>query len=195
MINIKIILGSTRPNRFGPQPAEWINSLAQAHKEATFELVDLKEFNLPLLDEPVPALMGQYSQEHTKVWSKLVANADGFIFVAPEYNHGVSGALKNAIDFLAAEWNYKPVTFVSYGADAGGTRAVEQLRQIVGQLKMYDLSEVVSIPNYWSQLNREGKFAATEAQAHAAEKLLKGIIFWAENMKTAREELRKSEQK
>lgn len=191
MTTIKVILGSTRPSRFGVQPAEWIMSLAKNHPEAKFELVDLKELNLPLLDEPVPAAAQQYTQEHTKKWAKIVDEADGFIFITAEYNHSIPGALKNAIDFVAREWAYKPVAFVSYGADGGGIRAVEQLRPVAGWLKMYDLGEFVSIPNYWAQLDDKGKFTANEVQIAAAEKMLDGIIFWSEKMKPSREELLK----
>jgi NAD(P)H-dependent FMN reductase len=96
-------------------------------RDAEFELVDIKDFNLPLLDEPVPPSMGQYSKPHTKVWAAKISSFDGYVFVTPEYNHGISGALKNAIDFLFAEWNNKAAGFVSYGS-VGGARAMEQLR-------------------------------------------------------------------
>jgi NAD(P)H-dependent FMN reductase len=191
MVNIKIILGSSRPQRFGIQPAEWIKGLADQVEGAKFELVDLQKVKLPFLDEAVPAMMGTYSQDHTKAWSKLIDGADGFIFVAPEYNHGYSPVLKNAIDFLFKEWNYKPVTFVSYGAEAGGLRAVEQLRQVVGWVKMYDLSEFVSIPNYWTQLSETGKFQPNEQQVDLAQKMLKSLVFWSEQMKKSRKELGK----
>ncbi len=189
MVHIKIIVGSSRPGRFGIQPAEWIHALAAKHQDAEFELVDLKEINLPFLDEAVPPLMGQYSQEHTKKWSELLTNSDGFIFVTPEYNHGPSAVLKNAIDFAAREWGYKPVSFVSYGADAGGVRAIEQLRQIVSQVRMYDLSDFVAIQNYWGQLNEKGEFVPNQEQITAAEKMLAQLIFWTQVMKDARANL------
>jgi len=190
MNTIKVILGSTRPSRFGEQPANWIMELSKAHPETKFELVDLKEVNLPLLDEPVPASAQQYTQQHTKDWAKIVDSADGFIFVTAEYNHSIPGALKNAIDFVAREWMHKPVAYVSYGAEAGGQRSVEQLRQIAGWHRMYDLGEFVAIPNYWTQLDKEGKFMPNDTQKAAAEAMLKSIIFWTEKMKPAREELK-----
>ncbi len=191
MTNIKVIVGSTRPGRFGIQPAEWILKLGQAHPEAKFELLDLQEVNLPLLDEAVPPLMQKYSQEHTKKWSKTIDETDAFIIVTPEYNHGMPAALKNAIDFLVFEWMNKPVAFVGYGADAGGTRSIEQLRQVAGQLNMYDISEQVTIANYWTQLDQDGKFQANDQQVANAEKMLAKIMFWSEKMKIAREELKK----
>src|SRR6266436_10270692 len=126
-LRIAIILGSTRPGRNGEAVAKWAYEIAQKRTDAGFELVDIRDFNLPLLDEPIPSIMGQYSKPHTKAWAAKIASFDGFVFVTPEYNHSISGALKNAIDFLFAEWNNKAAGFVSYGG-AGGARAVEQLR-------------------------------------------------------------------
>ncbi len=191
MTTIKVILGSTRPGRFGIQPAEWIMDLSKAHPESKFELVDLADLNLPLLDEPMPASMQKYTKDHTKKWAEIVDSADGFIFVTAEYNHSIPGALKNAIDFLSREWMFKPVAYVSYGADAGGTRAIEQLRQIAGWHRMYDLGDFVSLANYWAQLDKDGKFTANELQTQNAEKMLNSIIFWSEKMKPARQELGK----
>lgn len=128
MITIKIIAGSVRPERFNIQPATWIYEIAKKRTDIKVELLDLQEINLPFLDEPVPPSMHQYSKEHTRRWSKKISQADGFIFVTPEYNHGVSPALKNAIDYLFYEWHYKPVSFISYGSLAAGARSVEHLR-------------------------------------------------------------------
>lgn len=186
---IKVILGSTRPSRFGPQVADWIMELSKQNKDATFELVDLKEINLPLLDEPVPPLLGQYSQPHTKAWAKIVGEADGFIIVTAEYNFSIPAALKNAMDFLAAEWRYKPVAFVSYGAGAGGVRAVEHLRASIANLGMFDLREQVVIPNYWTQLTEQGAFKPDELQTQSAQKIIERIAFWSNYLKPARKQL------
>src|SRR3954468_2357816 len=131
MLKVGIILGSTRPNRNGEAVAKWVYEIAQKRMDAEFELVDIKDFNLPLLDEPTPPSMGQYTKEHTKVWAAKIDSFDAFVFVTPEYNHGTSGALKNAIDYLYKEWNNKSAGFVAYGS-AGGTRAVEHLRLVMG---------------------------------------------------------------
>ncbi len=130
MTRIAIILGSTRPGRNGEAVAHWAHAHAAKRADATYELVDLAEQNLPLLDEPVPPSMGKYTKPHTKNWAAKIATYDGFVFVTAEYNHGIPGALKNAIDFIYGEWNNKAAAFVSYGS-AGGTRAVEQLRLVM----------------------------------------------------------------
>jgi NAD(P)H-dependent FMN reductase len=144
MIKVAIIMGSTRPGRNGEAVAKWVNEIAQKRTDAQFELLDLNDFNLPLLDEPVPPSQGHYSKEHTKKWAATIALFDAFVFVTPEYNHSTSGALKNAIDFLYKEWNNKAAGFVSYGS-AGGTRAVEHLRLIMAELQIADVREQVAL--------------------------------------------------
>ncbi|MEK7572034.1 MAG: NAD(P)H-dependent oxidoreductase [Patescibacteria group bacterium] len=188
-ILIKVILGSTRPGRFGDQPAQWIMNLAKEYPEATFELVDLQKVNLPFLDEPVPALFGQYSKEHSKAWSKTIGEADGFIFVTPEYNSGVPASFKNAVDFLAAEWRYKPVAFVSYGAGGGGILAVNNWRSIFAYLGIFGLSDHVLFIEYYKHLDKDGKLIPSEEQIAGGHKLLKNIAFWSEKLKPIRQEL------
>ena len=104
MLKIAIIIGSTRPGRVGEAVAKWAHDIARQRTDAEFELLDIANFKLPLLDEPLPASSGQYSRPHTRAWSAAVASFDGYVFVTPEYNHGMSGALKNAIDCLFHEW-------------------------------------------------------------------------------------------
>src|SRR5258707_5643626 len=135
MIRIAIMAGSTRRGRKGETVAKWFYKVAKKRTAAEFELVHIKDFTLPLLDEPVPPSLGQYSMPHTKVWAAKIDSFDGYVFVTPEYNHGISGALKNAIDFLFAEWNNKAAGFVSYGG-AGGARAVEQLPLVLAEVQM-----------------------------------------------------------
>ena len=135
MLRIAIIIGSTRPGRKGAAVAKWAYEIAQKRSDAEFELVDIKDFNLPLLDEPMPPIMGQYTHDHTKRWSEKIASFDGYVFVTPEYNHATSAALKNAIDFLYAEWVNKAAGFIGYGG-ASGARAVESLRLIMGELQV-----------------------------------------------------------
>jgi NAD(P)H-dependent FMN reductase len=144
MLRIGIILGSTRPGRNGEAVAKWVYELAKKRTDAEFELVDIKDFNLPLLDEPAPPSRGQYSKPHTKAWAAKIASFDAFVFVTPEYNHGTSGALKNAIDFLFAEWNNKAAGFVGYGS-AGGVRAVESLRLVMGEIQIADVRNQVQL--------------------------------------------------
>ncbi len=188
MAKIAIIIGSTRANRFGPKVAEWFKSVADEVGDATFSVIDLADVNLPFLDEPKPPMAGEYQNEHTKAWAQTVAGFDGFVFVTPEYNHGYSAALKNALDFLYAEWNHKPVAFVSYGAGAGGARAVEQLREVIINLRMFALNDHVSFVNYWTQLGDAG-LQPNEQQISLAKELIKNIAFWSEKLKPIREEL------
>ncbi len=144
MTRVAIIMGSTRPGRNGEAVAKWVYGIASQRTDAEFELVDLLDFNLPLLDEPYPPAMHNYTKEHTKAWAAKIASFDAFVFVTPEYNHGTSGALKNAIDYLYAEWNNKAAGFVAYGA-AGGTRAVEHLRGIMAELQVATVREQVAL--------------------------------------------------
>jgi NAD(P)H-dependent FMN reductase len=132
-VKIAIVTGSTRPGRNNEAVARWVFELARKRTDAEFELVDIQDYDLPLLDEPVPASLGQYSRAHTKAWSAKIAPFDAYVFVTPEYNHGTSAALKNAIDYLYREWNNKAAGFVSYGG-VGGARAVEHLRLILANV-------------------------------------------------------------
>src|SRR5512140_2055996 len=126
MLRIAIILGSTRPGRNTEAVARWVYDHARQRGDADYELVDIAEYALPLLDEPIPPSQHNYSHEHTKRWAAKIESFDGYVFVTPEYNHSTSAALKNAIDYLYKEWNNKAAAFVSFGS-SGGTRAVEHL--------------------------------------------------------------------
>lgn len=187
MTHIMIIAGSVRPGRFNIQPATWITDLAEKRDDITVELVDLEKLGLPFYDEPKPAMFGNYVHPHTKKWAELVAKADGFIFVTAEYNHSYTPVLANAVNFLNAEWNYKPVSFVSYGSAAGGARAVEHLRGIAGELRMFDLREQLLLPNYWGNLDDKGNYQFSEAEAEHAGVVLTELATWAKKMKVARE--------
>jgi NAD(P)H-dependent FMN reductase len=189
MVTIKIIIGSTRPGRFGPKAAQWVYDMAKGRSDAQFMLVDLKEINLPFLDEEKHPMLHQYEHEHTKRWSRIVEDADGFIFVNPEYNLGVVAPVKNALDFLYAEWKHKPLAFVSYGSSAGGKNAQQQVRNIVANLNMYDIAESVIIVNYRNQMNERGEFIATEQQNKAVAAMIEKLVFWAGQMQRARAEL------
>src|SRR6202045_3122383 len=135
MIKVGIIVGSTRPGRKAAAVAEWVHNLLKSRNDGEFEIVDKADYKLPLLDEPVPPTMHQYSKAQTKAWSEKIAPFDAYIFVTPEYNHSTSAALKNAIDFLFHEWNNKAAGFVGYGG-AGGVRAGEKLRLGMGENKI-----------------------------------------------------------
>ncbi|QHZ00262.1 FMN-dependent NADPH-azoreductase [Streptomyces sp. S4.7] len=146
-LKIAIVLGSTRPGRNGEAVAKWAQKIAAQRDDAEFELVDIADYKLPHLDEVVPPAMGQYTQDHPLAWAEKVASFDGYLFVTPEYNHSTSGALKNAIDFVYAEWNNKAAGFVSYGS-VGGTRAVEHLRLIMSELQVATVRSQVALSLY-----------------------------------------------
>jgi NAD(P)H-dependent FMN reductase len=135
MTDVAIITGSTRPGRKGDAVASWVRDLAVKRGDARYEAVDLADLAPPSLDEPMPAIMGQYTQPHTHTWAAKIASFDAYVFVTPEYNHSAPGPLKNAIDFLYAEWTNKAVGFVGYRA-AGGARAIEHLRLVLSCLQV-----------------------------------------------------------
>jgi NAD(P)H-dependent FMN reductase len=175
MPTLTIIVGSTRPGRAGAPIAEWFAERARAHGGFDVEVVDLAEVGLPLLDEPNHPRLGQYTKQHTKDWSAIVDRADAVVFVTPEYNYGYPAALKNAIDFLHGEWRDKPAGFVSYGGVAAGTRAVQQLKQVVTTLRMTPVFDSVNIP-FHAQLIKDGKFEATDLLNQAADTMLDELV-------------------
>lgn len=180
MLNIKVIIASTRPARKGPAVATWIYELLLQKDELKVELLDLAVINLPFLDEEKHPRLKDYTHEHTRNWSKTIDEADAFIIVTPEYNFGYPAPLKNAFDFLYQEWNYKPVAFVSYGGIAGGTRSVQQLKQVVTALKMMPISEDVHIPSFTKYIDEQGKFNAEEGLIRSAEGMYKELVKWAQ---------------
>lgn len=174
-----IIVASTRPGRAGLPISEWVRAEAVAHGGFEVEVADLAEINLPFLDEPNHPRLHQYTLPHTKAWSATVAAADAFVFVLPEYNHGYTAPLKNAIDFLFREWQYKPVGFVSYGGVVGGSRAVQQLKPVLAALKMVPMVEAVPIPNFSRHLTEESRFEATDVLNDGIVAMLTELRRWA----------------
>ncbi|MFE5088741.1 NADPH-dependent FMN reductase [Streptomyces mirabilis] len=178
MTKIGIILGSTRPNRNGEQVAKWVYDVASRRGDAEYELVDLRDYPLPHLDEPMSAAWGpDYQHDHTKQWSEKIASFDGFVIVTPEYNHSTSGVLKNAIDYLYREWNNKAVGFVSYGG-VGGARAAEHLRLIAGELQMADVRQQVTI-SLRSEFENFSVFKPGEYTANDLTVLLDQVTAWS----------------
>jgi NAD(P)H-dependent FMN reductase len=146
-LKIQIIIGSTRQNRFSDKPARYIFDELKKKEGVESELIDLRDWPLPFFDEPMgPSMLkGNYSNELAKKWAAKVGEADGYIMISPEYNHGYTAVLKNAIDWVSPEWNKKPVGFVSYG-NAGGARSIEQMRQVVIELQMHPIRNAIHIP-------------------------------------------------
>lgn len=148
-MKIGIIVGSIREGRKGLAVAEWVAEHASARPGADYEIVDLKAFDVPLLTSAtVPGSANkQYDDERVQRWSAAIDACDAFVFVTPEYNHGVPGGLKNAFDSLGNEWAFKAVAFVSYGAESG-VRAVESWRQVVSNFSMHDVRAQVSLSTF-----------------------------------------------
>ena len=147
MIRIQVIVGSTRVGRFSEKAAVYVYEELRKKQDVQAELIDLRDWPLPFYDEPVSPAMnkGNYVNPLGKRWAAKVAEGDAYIFVSPEYNHGYSAVLKNAIDWVFHEWKGKPAGFVGYG-NAGGARAVEQLRQVVIEVQMLPIRVAIHIP-------------------------------------------------
>jgi NAD(P)H-dependent FMN reductase len=184
MTKIGIILGSTRPGRNGEAVAKWVYAQASQREDAEFELVDLLDYDLPHLDEAMPPSLGQYAHEHTRAWAAKIASFDGFIFVTPEYNHSTSGALKNAIDFLYAEWNNKAAGFVSYGS-AGGTRAVEHLRLVCSELQVATVRSQVALSLFTDFVNFS-EFKPADIHLERLNETVRQTIAWSEALASVR---------
>ena len=184
MIRLGIIIGSTRPGRKADSVARWVHDIAKKRNDAEVELVDIQDFNLPLLDEPVPPAMGQYSKPHTHAWAAKIDSFDAFVFVTPEYNHGTSAALKNAIDFLYKEWNNKAAGFVGYGS-AGGVRAVEHLRLVMGELMVADVRGQVML-SLFTDFENFSTFKPAPHHEKSVETMLEQVISWGTALQNVR---------
>src|SRR5580704_1862119 len=182
---MRVVTGSTRPRRNNEAVARWVFDVSRKRSDADFELVDIAAYNLPLLDEPVPPSMGQYSKPHTKAWAARIGSFDGYVFVAPEYNHGISGALKNAIDFLFAEWNNKAAGFVSYGG-AGGARAVEQLRLVLAELQIATVRNQVLL-SMFTDFENFSVFKPDARHEKSVNEMFDQVIAWGGALKALRE--------
>ncbi len=185
MLKIAIIIGTTRPNRKSEQVARWVYNQASERTDAQFELVDLRDYNLPLYDEPYPPSLHKYTQDHTRVWSQKISGYDGYIFVTGEYNHSFPAVLKNAIDYLYFEWHDKPAGFVSYGS-AGGARAVEQLRQVMGEIHVTDVRQQVLFffPN---DFENNSVLKPKEHHEKMLNAMLDNVVAWGNILKTLRQ--------
>ncbi len=185
MIKVGIIVGSTRPGRHADAVAKWVLENAKQRKDAQFEVVDIADYKLPLLDEPIPPSQGKYSKPHTKAWAEKVASFDAYVFVTPEYNHGPSAALKNAIDFIYGEWNNKAAGFVSYGASANGGRAVEHLRMVMAELQVADVRAQVLL-SLFTDFENFSTFKPNPMHQANLAAMLDQLVPWGAALKTMR---------
>lgn len=157
MPTLMVLITSTRPGRAGEPIARWFAEEAATHGGFDVDLADLAEIALPFMDEPKHPSLRQYEHDHTKAWSERVDRADAFVFVTPEYNHGMTAQLKNALDYLNQEWANKAVGFVSYGGVSGGTRAVQHAKAVLGVLRLHAVAASVNAPMF-QQFLEEGEF-------------------------------------
>ncbi|CAM3626762.1 NADPH-dependent FMN reductase [Occultella aeris] len=196
MTRIAVVAGSTRTHRRGKAVADWALQTARqvAPEGVAVELIDVADFDLPVLDEPAPGAWGIYAHEHTKRWSEAIASYDGYVFVTPEYNHGVPGPLKNAVDYLYTEWNHKAAGFVSYGVN-GGVRAVEQLRQVAAELKLADVAAQVALSTYTdfdytgidvTDPAATGLFVPDDRHTEDLARLLYDVVVWSRALASVR---------
>lgn len=185
MSKLSVVIGSTRPGRVGLPVGQWFFERAKSHGQFEVDLVDLKDLNLPLLDEPKHPRFGEYEHAHTKAWSAIVKASDAFVFVTPEYNYAAAPALLNAVDYLFHEWAYKPAGFVSYGGVSGGMRSVQMLKQPLSVLKVVGIPESVTIP-FYAQLLDAGVFRGSEALEKAATLMLDELQRWSDALAVLR---------
>ncbi len=171
-----IVIASTRPVRVGLPIAEWFEGRAVAHGGFEIEVADLAAIDLPLMNETKHPRRREYEHQHTKDWSARVEAADAFVFVHPEYNHGITAPLKNALDYLSQEWAYKPLGLVSYGSVSAGTRAAQMIKQVAVYLKLFTVAEAVSIPFVSRRIGEDGAFVPDEMVEKAADGMLTEMV-------------------
>jgi NAD(P)H-dependent FMN reductase len=184
-VRIAIIVGSTRPGRHARAVADWVLGQTSGRPGARYEIIDLADYPLPHLDEPMPPSFGQYQHDHTKAWAATIGGYDGFIFVTPEYNHSTSGVLKNAIDYLYAEWNNKAAAFVNYGS-VGGARAIEHLRAVCSELQIAHVRQQLSFSMFTDFENFSTFRPAAAIHDDAASTMFDQLEAWSAALKPLR---------
>ncbi|MBF0672366.1 MAG: NAD(P)H-dependent oxidoreductase [Salinibacterium sp.] len=186
-LKIGIIVGSTRPGRLGRMVGDWVEANASA-PGVEFELVDLHDYKLPLLEEAFPAGAGNYQGDAANAWASKVAEFDGYLFVTGEYNHSIPGALKNALDYVNAEWNNKAAGIVSYGS-MGGVRAGEHLRQVLGELQVADVRQHVMFSlftDFSGMAEGAPAFTPAENKAEELQTQVSQVVAWANALRSVR---------
>jgi NAD(P)H-dependent FMN reductase len=183
-LKIAIVVGSTRPGRKADGVARWVLEQAAGRDAADYEIVDLADFPMPLFDEELPPSFGRYAGAHTIEWAQKVADYDGFVFVTPEYNHSIPAVLKNALDYVYAEWNNKAAAFVGYGS-AGGTRAIEHLRGIASELQMAHVRQTLGF-SLFTDFQNFSTFTPGPQHEGAAVTLFEQLETWTTAMKAVR---------
>ena len=183
-LRIAILAGSTRPGRHSADVAAWVHHAADRRSDATYDVVDLADHPLPHLDELMPPILGAYSEPHTHAWASTIASYDGFVVVTPEYNHSIPGVLKNAIDYLYAEWNHKVAGVVAYGAE-GGARAAAHVRQVFGELKVPVVRQHVGLSLYLDFEDFQ-RLAPRPEMSERLETLFDEVALWGRALRQVR---------
>ena len=188
-LKLAIVIGSIRPNRFGGHAAQWIEEVARRRGDFEVELIDLKDYPMPLFAEEASPLYAPSKDEVARRWQKKVGEFDGYIFVSAEYNRGVPAVLKNALDYAYPEWNKKPAAFVGYGS-VGAARAIEQLRLIAIELQMAPIRTGVHIQGAdFMAVWKGGKdIADLSYLPQNATDMLDQLAWWTNALKAAREQ-------
>ena len=190
MTVISVIVGSTREGRFSEKPAQWIFQHLNKRSGVDARLLDLRDFQRPFFDQPAtPSMPGRapYKHEAVQRWTAAIAQSDGFVFVTPEYNYGISAVLKNAIDWVYPEWNRKAAGVVSYGA-AMGARSVQQLRETLIEVQAAPIRSSVHIPvaTLWAHYKGGDVEAGLAELGAPATTLIDDLLWWTAALKTAR---------
>ena len=186
MYNLKIITASVREGRKGPIVTKWIEEKAKQHGGFNVSVLDLKEINLPIMDEPNHPMLKKYEHDYTKKWSAAINEADAFIFVTAEYDYNYPAPLRNALEYLVQEWEYKAAGIVSYGGVSAGTRAFMGLKSDLSSLGVVALKQGIYIP-FFTQFIKDGKLVPNEVMEKSAEALLSELVRWTKGMKVIKE--------
>lgn len=185
--NLQIIITTLRPGRKGPALAEWFRQYALKDGRFEVEMIDLADVDLPLFNEPNHPRLQQYVHDHTKRWSKVITRGDAFIFVIPEYDHLPPASFINAVTYLSNEWNYKAVSFLSYGGVSGGVRAVETARNMMVAVRMMPVLDTIPVPNYFEYMTENGEFCANALIENSAKSVLDEIFKVEQGLKIIRD--------
>lgn len=177
-LKVLVMIGSTRPTRIGGAIGDWVAESARQAGDWDVTVADLRELDLPMMNEPRHPRLGEYEHSHTKQWSALVAQQHAFIIVLPEYNHSYTAPVKNALDYLSKEWQEKPVGLVSYGGLSAGLRAATALKPVLAAMRMVPLTDAVSIPSA-SQHVQDGVFVASDSATSSATTMFQELRRWA----------------
>lgn len=190
MLRIKLIIGSTRQGRFSEKIVPWLTTALDQKEGIEHEVIDLREYDMPFYDQAIsPAMVegGAYGNKVVRSFAQKIDEADAFLIIAPEYNHGYTAVLKNALDSVYAEWNKKPVGFISYGSVEGG-RVVEQLRQVAVELQMAPIRNALHMKGPWFLLDENGDLpeGALAEYDGVFDSVLDQLKWWGDALKAAR---------